>query len=168
MNNQYHINAFTSNTNNPTIIINNNNGNILQNNLNNIFGMNGLFIKNNIPFVKSKTENLKLINFNGITSLSDINEIENYLAKSEKIDESLHKKIKGYFIKIITNQHGSRIFQKYLKNTSYYIISQINEEIVGHLIDLMIDSYGNYFCQKFFGCLYENDRIEFLNIVTIY
>lgn len=71
--------------------------------------------------------------------------------------------LKGKFLSIVTAQNGSRVLQKAMKNTTDTIISRIFDEIKDHIHDLMIDSYGNYFCQKFFSCINDNEKVEFLN-----
>ena len=149
INNNNFINAFSPNTNN----------NMPNNN----------FYRPPNVLVRKGNENLNLNNNINNTNINnnDIAEIEGYLALSDRIDEVLYKKIRGKFIKIITNQNGSRIFQKYLKNTNYYIITQIYEEVFNFLNELMTDSYGNYFCQKFFGCLNDEDRTNFMKKVII-
>lgn len=60
------------------------------------------------------------------------------------------------------NQNGSRILQKALKNTDKNIISQMYSELKGNISNLLIDPYANYFIQKFFNFINENERIEFL------
>jgi hypothetical protein len=94
--------------------------------------------------------------------------IEKILSSSDKIDEKLYGYVKGHFIAIIKTQNGSRIFQKYLKNTSQTIISKIFEEILPYVRELLLDSYANYFCQKFYGVIQFNEKILWLKAVYIY
>jgi len=92
--------------------------------------------------------------------------LESNVSTIEKIDEDTYHILKGNFFKILTTQNGSRILQKSLKRTSKDILSRINKEIGSRIADLMTDSYANYFCQKFFGYVDYEDKIEFLvNII---
>ena len=49
-----------------------------------------------------------------------------------------------------------------MKNTHADIIHQIYQEISPFLIEILNDSYANYFCKKFFLYLNQKDRIDFL------
>ena len=92
-------------------------------------------------------------------------EVNKILNKIEKIDQAFFNKLKGKFEQIIRTHKGSRIFQNYLKNTHTDILHQIFLEIKNKLSDLLRDNYANYFCKKFFDCLNQKDRIEFLRII---
>ena len=92
-------------------------------------------------------------------------EINKILIKLEKISQNCYNKLKGKFEQIIRTHKGSRIFQNYLKNTQIDILHQIFLEIKGKLPDLLKDNYANYFCKKFFDCLSQKDRIEYLTII---
>jgi hypothetical protein len=100
-------------------------------------------------------------------NLSDYiySELERVISINDKIDDILFKSIRANFINIIRTQNGSRIFQKYLKNTSVNIISAIFSELKGNLKTLITDLYANYFCQKFFGFLEKKERVRFLQEV---
>ena len=84
---------------------------------------------------------------------------------NEKIDEECLKYFKNNFLTIIKSQNGSRVLQKALNKTCKEILSIIFLEIKFHLKDLLVDSYANYFCQRFYDFLEFNERIEFLQIV---
>ena len=92
-------------------------------------------------------------------------EINKILIKLEKISQNCYNKLKGKFEQIIRTHKGSRIFQNYLKNTQIDILHQIFLEIKNKLPDLLRDNYANYFCKKFFDCLSQKDRIEYLTII---
>ena len=89
-------------------------------------------------------------------------EISNSLLQTDKIDFFIYSKLQGKFVKIIKTLKGSKIFQNYLKNTPGEIIHQIFMEIKPELINIMNDSYANYFCKRFFIYLNYKDRIDFL------
>ena len=92
-------------------------------------------------------------------------EINKILIKLEKISQTCYNKLKGKFEQIIRTHKGSRIFQNYLKNTQIDILHQIFLEIKNKLPELLKDNYANYFCKKFFECLSQKDRIEYLTII---
>ena len=92
-------------------------------------------------------------------------EINKILIKLEKISQNCYNKLKGKFEQIIRTHKGSRIFQNYLKNTQIDILHQIFLEIKNKLPELLKDNYANYFCKKFFECLSQKDRIEYLTII---
>ena len=119
--------------------------------------------------------NPKIINQNSNQKNNGINknveieilliEINKILIKLEKISQNCFNKLKGKFEQIIRTRKGSRIFQNYLKNTQVDILHQIFLEIRNKLPDLLKDNYANYFCKKFFDCLNQKDRIEYLTII---
>ena len=94
--------------------------------------------------------------------LMDVNKI---LTKIEKIDQMIYNKLQGKFEQIISTHKGSRIFQYYLKNTHNDILHQIFLELKNKLPELLRDNYANYFCKKFFDCLSQKDRIEYLTAI---
>ena len=89
-------------------------------------------------------------------------ELNSALTKTEKIDYYIYNKLQGNFVNIIKTHRGSRIFQNYLKNTHSEIIHKIFLEVNPYLTELIIDSYANYFCKRFFNYLNQKDRIDFL------
>ena len=97
-----------------------------------------------------------------------INEISEQLTQIEKIDFTIYAKLKGKFLNVIKTHKGSRIFQNYLKTTQSDIIHLIYAEIRNNIIDIMCDSYGNYFCKKFFISLSKKDRMDYINTIKPY
>ena len=92
-------------------------------------------------------------------------EVNKILSKIEKIDLICFNKLKGQFEQIIRTHKGSRIFQNYLRNTHTDILHQIFLELKNKLPELLKDNYANYFCKKFFECLNQKERIEYLTII---
>ena len=132
---------------------NNNTGSLINNNIfNNINNTND----NTINELNNTINN---INVNDNT----IYELKHSLERTGKIDYYIYNLIKGKFLQIIKNHKGSKIFQKYLKSThSDEILHLIFLELSNNLEELIIDPYANYFCKKFFTCLNQKDRIDFL------
>lgn len=103
---------------------------------------------------------MKLVNeFDEILDIS--------VRKKEMVEESVYEVLKGKFLKVITSQNGSRVLQKALKETDKAILSKIFQEIKERLPELMTDMYANYFCQRFFSFLNDEERIEFLSQVKV-
>jgi len=66
----------------------------------------------------------------------------------------------------VTSQNGSRIMQIYIFKSSLEVIKKIFTEISNNMNDIITNVYGNYFCQKFFCVLENEDRITFLKKVN--
>ena len=119
--------------------------------------------KNNISNNNININNTNNINTNISVNDNLIYEVKHLLECSGKIDYNVYNLIKGKFLLVIKNQKGSKIFQKYLKSThSDEILHLLFMEINLKIEELIIDPYANYFCKKFFTCLNQKDRIEFL------
>jgi hypothetical protein len=91
--------------------------------------------------------------------------LETRLKVYEKVDEECLKVFKNNFLNIIKSQNGSRVLQKSLRKTSKDVILQIFKEINNSLQELLVDSYANYFCQRFYDFLEISQRIEFLFLI---
>ena len=119
--------------------------------------------KNNISNNNININNTNNINTNISVNDNLIYEVKHLLECSGKIDYNVYNLIKGKFLLVIKNHKGSKIFQKYLKSThSDEILHLLFMEINLKIEELIIDPYANYFCKKFFTCLNQKDRIEFL------
>jgi hypothetical protein len=81
------------------------------------------------------------------------------------ISENLYFSFKGKFCYLIRNYNGSLLLQNSMGNTSYDIICNIFTEIKNEIPTLISDTYGNYFCQKLYLLLHEDQKFIFLNIV---
>ena len=142
------------------------NNNSISSNNNNIYNNNNnAFINDNVN--KDINNNINSIINNINVSDNFIFELKHLLERTGKIDFYIYNQIKGKFLQIIKNHKGSKIFQKYLKSTlSDEILHLIYKELSPNLEELIIDPYGNYFCKKFFPCLNQEDRIDFLNAIS--
>jgi hypothetical protein len=105
---------------------------------------------------KGSDENVKLL-------IESDDTLEMRMLGMDCIDEDAYEKLKGSFIEIITNQNCSRVLQNCLPTIPPVIVSKIFHEVYDKIPELMIDLYGNYFFQKFYGYLSDDDRIEFMN-----
>jgi uncharacterized protein YbcC (UPF0753/DUF2309 family) len=98
---------------------------------------------------------------------NDIDEmVENKIRLENEITEETYLILKDKFFQIVTCQNGSRILQTYIFKSNLEIITKIFKELSYHLPDIITNVYGNYFCQKFFLTLKDEDRILFLEKVT--
>lgn len=70
--------------------------------------------------------------------------------------------LKGKVTALAVTQTGSRFLQKQLANSDLDFTSFILEEVKDYLPGLMIDNYGNYFCQKLISNSSALQRISFL------
>ena len=50
--------------------------------------------------------------------------------------------------RLAVNQTGSKFLQRLLDNANPQIVSYLLSEIEEYLPKLMVDNYGNYFCQR--------------------
>lgn len=76
------------------------------------------------------------------------------------------EKLRHKFFKIVTSQNGSRIMQTYIFNSSNEVIKAIFTELADFMNEIITNIYGNYFCQKFFCVLDNEDREIFLKKVN--
>ena len=97
---------------------------------------------------------------------NDIDEVvENKIRLENEITEETYLILKDKFFQIVNCQNGSRILQTYIFKSNMNIVAKIFKELSDHLPDIITNIYGNYFCQKFFLTLPDDDRILFLEKV---
>ena len=99
-----------------------------------------------------------------------MNEIlETKIKITEKVEDESYYMLKGNFKNIIRTQNGSRILQKSLNKTNAEILTYIFYEIQDILHELMVDSYANYFCQRFYDYLELKEKYVFLfNVINYF
>lgn len=98
---------------------------------------------------------------------NDIDEmVENKIRLDNEITEETYHILKDKFLSIVNCQNGSRILQTYIFKSNLDIVSKIFLELSDNLPDIITNVYGNYFCQKFFLTLQDDDRILFLKKVS--
>lgn len=66
------------------------------------------------------------------------------------------------------NQQGSKYLQRVLAKASPDVIEFIVIEVGDHLHELMVDSYGNYFCQKLLQSSSSKQRLYLLKKISPY
>ncbi|KAK6078005.1 RNA-binding protein (pumilio domain-containing protein) [Seiridium cupressi] len=64
----------------------------------------------------------------------------------------------GSILELCKDQHGCRYLQKQLENRIPHEIHQIWQETNAHVVDLMMDPFGNYLCQKLLEYCTDDER----------
>lgn len=115
----------------------------------------------------NSNNNINNQNFQQTPDKNDIDEmVENKIRLENEITEETFIILKDKFFQIVTCQNGSRILQTYIFKSNLDIVSKIFLELSDNLPDIITNVYGNYFCQKFFLTLQDDDRILFLKKVS--
>jgi len=70
--------------------------------------------------------------------------------------------LKGQLDLLIYNQSGSRFLQKFLTKANKEIIEFFLNEIESSINQLMMDKYGNYFCQELLHSCSGHQRLHIL------
>lgn len=94
--------------------------------------------------------------------------MENKIRLENEISEETFIELKGKFSHIVNSQNGSRILQTYIFRSNIEIVGKIFREVCDHLPSIITNVYGNYFGQKFFLTLNDDDRLIFLKRVNFF
>lgn len=73
---------------------------------------------------------------------------------------------KGQLVAFAKNQQGSKYLQRVLAKASPDILDFVVLEVGDHLHELMVDSYGNYFCQKLLQSSSSKQRLYLLGKIS--
>ncbi len=76
--------------------------------------------------------------------------------------------LKGKVVTLALTQTGSRFLQKQLTKANPGFVAFVLEEVEKVLPDLMVDDYGNYFCQRLVSSCSPPQRIAFLSKVLAF
>lgn len=68
----------------------------------------------------------------------------------------------GKLVEVLKTHKGSMQMQSFIKRSSFNNLNMIIEEIKGDFGKLMIDQYGNYFCQKLLHNVSSEQRLTIL------
>lgn len=104
--------------------------------------------------VKSTNEKSTPIDPNARDLISNCDKVSNISKKLELL--------KGQLDLLIYNQSGSRFLQKLLTKANKEVIEFFLNEIDSSLNKLMMDKYGNYFCQELLLSFSGTQRLEIL------
>ncbi|XP_021988567.1 putative pumilio homolog 8, chloroplastic [Helianthus annuus] len=71
-----------------------------------------------------------------------------------------------YIFAMAKDQHGCRLLQKIFDDGNPQHVQTVFNEIIGHVVELMINPFGNYFMQKLLEVCNEEQRMRILIAVT--
>ncbi|XP_057861929.1 putative pumilio homolog 8, chloroplastic [Cryptomeria japonica] len=74
--------------------------------------------------------------------------------------------VEGKIFIIAKDQHGCRFLQKKFDDGSPEDVHKIFQEIIGHIVELMTDPFGNYLVQKLLEVCNDEQRMQILDAVT--
>ncbi|XP_074263014.1 uncharacterized protein LOC141585854 [Silene latifolia] len=74
--------------------------------------------------------------------------------------------VKGNIHLMAKDQHGCRFLQKKFEDGSFEDVQTIFNEIIDHVVELMIDPFGNYLVQKLLDVCNEEQRMKIVHVVT--
>ncbi|XP_022763702.1 uncharacterized protein LOC111309108 isoform X2 [Durio zibethinus] len=73
---------------------------------------------------------------------------------------------RGYIYLIAKDQHGCRFLQRLFDEGTQQDVRIIFKEIIGHVVELMMNPFGNYLMQKLLEVCNEEQRMRILLMVT--
>ncbi|KAL2343792.1 hypothetical protein Fmac_005077 [Flemingia macrophylla] len=72
----------------------------------------------------------------------------------------------GYIYLMAKDQHGCRFLQKMFDEGTLEDVQVIFNEIIDHVVELMMNPFGNYLMQKLLDVCNEEQRMQILQIIT--
>lgn len=75
--------------------------------------------------------------------------------------------VEGKIYQIAKDQHGCRFLQKQFDEGGPAEVEKIFREIIGHIVELMTDPFGNYLIQKLLECCNQEQRQQVLDKVVL-
>ncbi|GMJ06778.1 hypothetical protein HRI_004347000 [Hibiscus trionum] len=73
---------------------------------------------------------------------------------------------RGYIYLIAKDQHGCRFLQRLFEEGTRQDVQMIFKEIIDHVVELMMNPFGNYLIQKLLEVCNEEQRMQILLMVT--
>ncbi|XP_058096776.1 pumilio homology domain family member 4-like [Magnolia sinica] len=74
--------------------------------------------------------------------------------------------VKGYIYYIAKDQHGCRFLQRKFDEGAPQDVQMIFNEIIDHVVELMMNPFGNYLMQKLLDVCTEEQKMQILLVVT--
>lgn len=74
--------------------------------------------------------------------------------------------VKGHIYSVAKDQHGCRFLQRQFDEGGPEEVDKIFLEIIDHVLELMVDPFGNYLVQKLLDVCNEDQRLKILNTTT--
>ncbi|KAI3789023.1 hypothetical protein L2E82_01807 [Cichorium intybus] len=84
-----------------------------------------------------------------------------YLSCSSHLTEA-----QRYIFLMAKDQHGCRLLQKIFDDGNSQHVQIVFDEIIGHVVELMINPFGNYLMQKLLEVCNEEQRMQILMAIT--
>jgi len=72
----------------------------------------------------------------------------------------------GYIYLLAKDQHGCRFLQRIFDEGTPKDVQIVFNEIIGHVVELMVNPFGNYLMQKLLDVCNEEQRKQILLMVT--
>uniref|UniRef100_A0A7N0TWY6 PUM-HD domain-containing protein n=1 Tax=Kalanchoe fedtschenkoi TaxID=63787 RepID=A0A7N0TWY6_KALFE len=76
------------------------------------------------------------------------------------------EEVQGYLYYVAKDQSGCRFLQDVVEQHNPQAIQLIFDEVVEHVVEIMINPFGNYFMQKLLDVCTEEQRTQILHVVT--
>lgn len=86
---------------------------------------------------------------------------EHFVCKYQTLEE-----IKGQVMQVAQDQNGCRFLQKKFDEGGPAAVGLVLPEILDHLIELMMDPFGNYLIQKLLDRCSEEQRLQVRPLYT--
>ncbi|KNA22135.1 hypothetical protein SOVF_036610 [Spinacia oleracea] len=74
--------------------------------------------------------------------------------------------VEGNIYIMAKDQHGCRLLQKMFDEGTFEDVQNIFNEIIHHVVELMMNSFGNYLIQKLLDVCNEEQRMKIIHVVT--
>uniref|UniRef100_A0A803LUK8 PUM-HD domain-containing protein n=2 Tax=Chenopodium quinoa TaxID=63459 RepID=A0A803LUK8_CHEQI len=74
--------------------------------------------------------------------------------------------VRGRIYHMAKDQHGCRFLQKKFDEGSFEDVQLIFNEIIDHVVELMMNSFGNYLIQKLLDVCNDEQRMRIVHVVT--
>lgn len=74
--------------------------------------------------------------------------------------------VRGYIYSMAKDQNGCRFLQRVFDEGTYLDLKIIFDEVIDHIVELMMEQFGNYLVQKLLNVCTEEQRIQILLMVT--
>lgn len=90
-----------------------------------------------------------------------------FSAPSNPLRYNYLREVQGYIHLIAKDQHGCRFLQRVFNEGTPQDVAMIFNEVIHHVIELMMNPFGNYLMQKLLDVCNEEQRMQILHMVTV-
>ncbi|KAF9599448.1 hypothetical protein IFM89_037339 [Coptis chinensis] len=99
-------------------------------------------------------------------SSPDSVDLKFYNLRSQSPKYNSLDEVKGRIYLIAKDQHGCRFLQKKFTEGCAEDVDKIFTEIIGHIVELMTDPFGNYLVQKLLEVCTKDQKNQILHVIT--